>query len=70
MSDHTAIKNKPKCARDHRQGRDHVKKLTVGQLRIMLKFEFNSTAANGKKKDECVDAVMMRPDAINSLAEV
>jgi hypothetical protein len=43
-----SIENKPKCAilmdeiKD--KGRDHVKKLTVVQLRMLLQYEFNSTA--------------------------
>jgi hypothetical protein len=39
--------------------RDHVKNLTVGQLRMLLQYEFNSTAANGKKNHECISAVIL-----------
>jgi hypothetical protein len=49
---------------------DHVKKLTVGKLRMLPQYEFNSTAANGNKKDACVSAVMLCLEASDSLMEV
>jgi hypothetical protein len=52
------------------KGRDHVKKLTVGQLKMLLPYEFNSTAANGKKKDACIAAVMLSLEANDSRMEV
>jgi hypothetical protein len=69
-----AIESKPKCAalmdEISDKGRDHVKKLTVGQLKMLLQYEFNSTAANGKKKDECIAAVMLSIEANDSRTEV
>jgi hypothetical protein len=52
------------------KGRDHVKKLTVGQLKMLLQYEFNSTAANGKNKDGCIAAVMISHEANDSRTEV
>jgi hypothetical protein len=74
MEERKAIKSKPKCAalmdEINDKGRDHVKKLTVGQLRMLLQYEFNWTAANGKKKDECIAAVMLSLEAKDSRTEV
>jgi hypothetical protein len=69
-----AIESKPKCAalmdEISDKGRDHVKKLTVGQLKMLLQYEFNSTAENGKKKDECIAAVMLSLEANDSRTDV
>jgi 23S rRNA pseudoU1915 N3-methylase RlmH len=50
MTEHKAIESKPKCAalmdEINDKGRDHVKKLTAGQLKMLLQYEFNLTAAN------------------------
>jgi hypothetical protein len=74
MTERKAIESKPKCAalmdEINDTGRDHVKKLTVGQLKMLLQYEFNSTAANGKKKDECIAAVMLILEANDSHMKV
>jgi hypothetical protein len=70
MPERKAIERKPNCAalmdEINDKCRDHVKKLTVGRLKILLQYEFNSTAANGKKKDECIAAVMLCLEASDS----
>jgi hypothetical protein len=74
MAEHNFIESKPKCAalmdEINDKGRDHVKKLTVGQLKMLLQYEFNLTAANGKKTDECIAAVMLSLEASDSRTEV
>jgi hypothetical protein len=69
-----AIESKPKCTAlmdaINDKGRDHAKKITVGQLKMLLQYEFNSTSANGKKKDECIAAVTLSLEANDSRTEV
>jgi hypothetical protein len=52
------------------KGRDHVKKLAVGQLKMLLHYEFNLTAANEKNKDECISAVTISLETNDSRTEV
>jgi hypothetical protein len=74
MEKRKSIESKPKCAavmdEINDKGHDHVKKLTVGQLKILLQYEFNSTAANGKKKDDCIVAVMICLEVNDSCMKV
>jgi hypothetical protein len=74
MAERKSIKSKPKCAalmdEINDKGRDHVKKLTVGQLKMLLQYEFNLTAVNGKKKDACITAVVLSLEANDSRTEV
>jgi hypothetical protein len=74
MPERKAIKSKPKCAalvdEINGKGRYHVQKLTVGHLKMLLQYEFNSTAANGKKKHGCIAAVMLCLEASDSRTEV
>jgi hypothetical protein len=73
-AEHKSIENNPKCddlkeeIKD--KGHDHVKKLVVCQLMMLLQYEFDLTAVNGNQKDECAAAAMMYIDARDSLKEV
>jgi predicted nucleic acid-binding Zn-ribbon protein len=71
VTERKLAESKPKCValmdEIKEKGHDHVNKLTVGQLKMLPQYKFNSTTTSANKKDDCDAAVPVWVKASDSL---